>query len=226
MVNLYGSIPIQEAIDATINLIKDNVAKINVYGLSLTEIRKLLTHVLTNNYIRFGSNYHKQTEGIAMGNRLAPPIAIAFMYSLESNFLKTCVVNHDLLFDMYVDDYFGIWVHGLKSLLEFYQNINQCHPQIRFTLERTYHSGTLSFLDTMITIHPNGGCTTELFIKPMAAPIILHYESAHPMKTKFGILTSQTNQIGLSEFLRHQIPPLEVWTKSRVFSWKMVTLNI
>ena len=128
-----------------------------------------------------------------MGNRLAPPIAIAFIHSLESNFLKSCPVKPGLLL-RYIDDYFGIWVHGLKSLLEFYQNINKYHPQIRFTLEHTYHSGTLSFLDTMITVHPNGGYTTELFIKPMAAPIMLHYESAHPMKTKFGILTSQTKR--------------------------------
>ena len=36
VVNLYGSIPIHEAISATISLIKDNLSKINVYGLSLT----------------------------------------------------------------------------------------------------------------------------------------------------------------------------------------------
>ena len=91
----------------------------------------------------------------------------------------------------YIDDYFGIWVHGLKTLLEFYENINGFHPKIKFTLEHTHESGTLSFLDTMITVNPNGGYTTELFIKPMTAPIILHYESAHPMKTKLGVLTSQ-----------------------------------
>ena len=74
-VNLYGSIPIHEAIAATISLIKDNLSKINVYGLSLADIETLLTHVLTNNYIRFGSSYHKQTEGIAMCNRLAPRVS-------------------------------------------------------------------------------------------------------------------------------------------------------
>ena len=46
----------------------------------------------------------------------------------------------------------------------------------------------------MFTIHPHGGYTTELFIKPLAAPIVLHYESAHPMKTKLGILISQTKR--------------------------------
>ena len=193
VVNLYGSIPIQEAIAATIGLIKDNLGKINVYGLSLTDIETLLQHVLTNNFIRFGSNYHKQTEGIAMGNRLAPPIAIAFMHSLESRFVESCYLKPSILL-RYIDDYFGIWVHGLKTLLEFYENINNLHPKIKFTLEHTYYSGSLPFLDTMFTVHPNGNYTTELFIKPMAAPIILNYESAHPKKTKLGILTSQTKR--------------------------------
>ena len=46
----------------------------------------------------------------------------------------------------------------------------------------------------MLTVHRDGTYTTELFIKPMAAPIMLHYQSAHPMKTKRGILISQTKR--------------------------------
>ena len=48
-----------------------------------------------------------------------------------------------------IDDYFGVWVHGLKSLLQFYEDINGYHPHIKFTLEHTHYSGSLSFLDTM-----------------------------------------------------------------------------
>ena len=128
-----------------------------------------------------------------MGNRLAPPIAIAFMHSLESNFVKNCVLKPSLLL-RYIDDYFGVWVHGLKSLLQFYEDINGYHPHIKFTLEHTHYSGSLSFLDTMVTVHPHGGYTTELYIKPMAAPIVLHYDSAHPKKTKLGVLISQTKR--------------------------------
>ena len=103
VVNLYGSIPIQEAISATIGLIKENISKINTYGLSLDEIEKLLTHVLTNNFIRFGTDFYKQTEGIAMGNRLAPPLAIVFMHNLESSFVKKVLVRPSILL-RYIDD--------------------------------------------------------------------------------------------------------------------------
>ena len=128
-----------------------------------------------------------------MGNRLAPPVAIAFMHGLESRFVDKCPLKPAVLL-RYIDDYFGIWTHGLKSLFEFYENINSFHPKIKFTLEHTCDTGTLSFLDTMVTVHPDGSYATELFIKPMTAPIILHYESAHPMKTKLGILSSQTKR--------------------------------
>ena len=78
--NLYGSIPIQVGIDAVMNLIKTNLNKINMFGITIDDLRSLLTHVLTNNYVRFNSKIFKQTTGIAMGNRLAPPVAIAFMH--------------------------------------------------------------------------------------------------------------------------------------------------
>ena len=171
VVNLYGSIPIREAIAATIELIRDNANKTNLYGLSFTEIETLLTHVLTNNFVRFGKKFFKQTDGIAMGNRLAPPVGIAFMHRLESRFVENCPLKPSILL-RYVDDYFGIWIHELKSLMEFYENINGYHPTIKFTLEHAYDTGTMSFLDTMITVHPDGRYTTELFIKPMTAPIV------------------------------------------------------
>ena len=84
-----------------------NLDNINVYGLSLSDIKSLLSHVLTKHYICFGSNYRKQTEGIAMGNRLAPPIAIAFIASLEPSFVRNCLLTPSL-FERYIDDYFGI----------------------------------------------------------------------------------------------------------------------
>ena len=42
------------------------------------------------------------------------------------------------------------------------------------------------------------GYMTELFIEPMASSIMLHYESAHPMKQNWvGILTSQAAIVGI-----------------------------
>ena len=50
--NLYGSIPMQEGIDSVMMLIHDNITKIDLFGLSFTDFHSLLTHVLTNNYLR------------------------------------------------------------------------------------------------------------------------------------------------------------------------------
>ena len=80
--NLYGSIPIQEGIEAVMTLIERNLTKINMFGITVTDLRNLISHVLTNNFVRFGTNTFKQTSGIAMGSRIAPPVAITFMHIL------------------------------------------------------------------------------------------------------------------------------------------------
>ena len=87
VVNLYVNIPITEAIDSTISLLDHHKENVETYGLDLASIRKLLEHCLTNNFVRLGQNYFRQTEGIAMGRRVAPPLAIVFMHALETMFL-------------------------------------------------------------------------------------------------------------------------------------------
>ena len=56
-------------------LIRDNISQINVFDLSLTDVHKLVAHVLSNNFLRFGKLYFEQTTGIAMGSRIASPAA-------------------------------------------------------------------------------------------------------------------------------------------------------
>ena len=188
--NLYGSIPIQEGIDAVINLIETNISKMNTFNISLDNIRSLLTHVLTNNYVRFNSTIFKQTTGIAMGNRLAPPVAIAFMHSFESSFLAS-IVDVPMFYVRYIDDILGVWTHGIDRLNHFFNIMNSHNPSIRLTMDHTEYTGKLAFLDTLITVHPSGTYTTELSFKPMTAPIILHYTSARPMSTKRAVLNAE-----------------------------------
>ena len=188
--NLYGSVPIQEGIDAVMTLIRNNLCKVNLFGISLSDLRSLLSHVLTNNYVRFGNDVFKQTSGIAMGSRIAPPVAIAFMHVLESGFLSSVNLTPSLYL-RYIDDIFGVWTHGLDQLTHFFNCINSYHRSITFTMSTTSQSGQLPFLDTLITVHPSGEYTTELYFKPMAAPIIIHYTSAHPMSTKRGVLNAE-----------------------------------
>ena len=188
--NLYGSIPIQEGINAVMTILESNLTKINTFSITLEDVRSLLTHVLSNNYVRFNSRIFKQTKGIAMGNRLAPPVAIAFMHAFETSFLSS-LVDVPMFYVRYIDDILGVWTHGIDRLNHFFNLMNSHNPAIRLTLDHSLSTGKLAFLDTLITVHPSGSYTTELYFKPMTAPIVLHYTSAHPMSTKKAVLNAE-----------------------------------
>ena len=192
--NLYGNIPTREAVTATLSLIKKHLDKIDTFGLSVEDIETLLQHCLNNNYVRFGQKYYRQTAGIAMGSRIAPPLAIVFMNAVESLILTSQNSQYQpIAYMRYIDDVLGIWTHGADRLDEYFKFINDFHPALRFTIERTDKTQhkCIPYLDTIITVQEDGTYSTELYIKPMAAPIIIHYTSAHPMQCKHSVLHSQ-----------------------------------
>ena len=192
--NLYGSIPTSEAIEATLKLIEKHLDKIDTFGLEIPDIEMLLKHCLENNYVRFGHKYFKQTVGVAMGSRIAPPLAIIFMDAVESLLLTSSDAQcQPLAYMRYIDDVLGVWTHGGDKLDEYFRFLNDFHPALKFTIERTDQTadGSIPFLDTTITVRDNGTYSTELYIKPMAAPIIMHYTSAHPIQCKRSVLYSQ-----------------------------------
>ena len=190
VVNLYGNIPVEEGIAACMTILREHEQKVNTFGMTLSDIETLLKHSLTQNFVRFGSKYHRQRMGIAMGSRVAPPLAITFMHVLESMFLS-CSRAQPSLYLRYIDDVFGVWPHGLPSLMEYFAFLNTVHPFIKFTLEHSGTNGTLSFLDTLFTITDTGDYTTELYIKPCSANVILHFDSAQPMSVKKATARSQ-----------------------------------
>ena len=132
----------------------------------------------------------RQTQGIAMGSRVAPPLAIVFMHALESMFLATSRLQPSL-YVRYIDDVFGVWTHGRAALTEYFDFLNTVHPTIKFTMEHTADSGELAYLEIKISISNSGAYFTELFVKPMASPVIIHFDSALPMTTKKNTVRSQ-----------------------------------
>ena len=191
--NLYGNIPIDEAVQAAINLLKAHKESINLFGLSWLDVEPLLHHCLTNSYCRFGQSFFKQKVGLPMGSRIAPPVAIIFMGAIEQVFLSTRRAQPSM-YMRYIDDCFCVWPHSSEELTEYFDYVNTIHPTITFTIERsdTYEPpGQLPFLDTLIRVDPSGHFTTELYIKPVAAPIILSFDSAQPFKLKKAVAKSQ-----------------------------------
>ena len=190
--NLYGNVPTDEAITAVCDMIKAHESKIDLFGITLDSLKTLLRHCLQNNYVRFGDIFYKQTKGIAMGSRVAPPLAITFMHAVESLILSS-PCDQPAIYLRYIDDIFAVWTHGADKLERYHQFVNSFHPSLEFSLEKTNpnQNSSVAFLDTLITVSPTGQYETELYFKPMAAPIIIHFTSAQPMQVKNAVLHSE-----------------------------------
>ena len=191
--NLYGNIPIDEAVQATMDLLQEHRDSVNLFGLSVSDVEPLLNHCLSNSFVRFGQSFYKQKLGLPMGSRIAPSMAIIFMGALENTFLSSDRPQPDL-YMRYIDDCFCVWSHGPDALTSFFEYVNSLHPTIKFTIERSDtadQKGQLPFLDTLMTVHPNGYYSTQLYIKPVAASLILPFDSAQPYKMKRAVAKSQ-----------------------------------
>jgi hypothetical protein len=115
------------------------------------------------------------------------------MGALEEVFLSSDRAQPDMYL-RYIDDCFCVWPHGPDALTSFFEYVNTVHPTIKFTIERSDtadHIGQIPFLDTLISVRPDGHYTTQLYVKPVAAPIILPYDSAQPFKMKKAVAKSQ-----------------------------------
>ena len=191
VVSLYSNIPINESIDAAMQLLEAHRQEVDILFLSLTDVRKLLEFVLESNYFQFGDSVYRQRRGLAMGNHLAPPLAIIFMSKLEEEALSLSP-QKPLLYRRYIDDCILVWLHGLELLLEFLRFMNSRHPDIRFTIEHTEENEmhTVNYLDLSVSVR-DGLLSWELFIKPSHSGVHLSYDSSLPMDIKTSVAVEQ-----------------------------------
>ena len=190
VVALYPSIPTQDGIEAVIQKLEKHSDSIDTLGLSTKDIRYLLKLILTNNYFTFGEKVYRQKRGIAMGNHLAPPLAIIFMDSIEQKMLRTAE-KQPAVYKRYVDDGIMVWTHGEEALEVFIAHCNKQHPDIRFTWDRTSENQMVSYMDMEIGISVNNMIEYRMFQKPSDSGVNLSYHSAIPMATKMAVAVQQ-----------------------------------
>ena len=90
VVNLHGSIPIDEAIEAVKGKLERHGQDIDTYGLTYDDICVLLDQCLNGNVFSFGNSYYRQKLGRAMGNRRWPPF---FLTNLNNRLFRTLHSN-------------------------------------------------------------------------------------------------------------------------------------
>ena len=143
--------------------------KHNIQSDIATDIPILIDFILKHNTFTFNNKYYLQTDGTAMGTKMAPAYAINFIESVENSFLSS-FSHKPTVYYRYIDDIYVIW-HG--QIQTIFYNANNTHPNITFTYEA---STALPLLDVVIKINNNTIYTTA-YCKPTDRYSYLHYSS-------------------------------------------------
>ena len=92
---------------------------------------------------------------------------------------------HPKIWKRYVDETFTILERS--NVDSFLHHLNSEQPTIRFTLE-TEKESKIAFLDTSVSIEPEGRLTTSVYRKPTHTDQYLAYDSHHPQSVERGIV--------------------------------------
>ena len=145
-------------------------------------VLEMIDLVLDNNNFRLTTDQQFiQVDGTAIGSRLGRNYACTYMGEWEKRLLAGSEVEPAVYY-RYIDDVFGIWLHGRDELVKFLERANKIHPKIQ--VEMRSSETEVEFLDVMVKLSGDGLLTTDLFEKPCDSKSYLHFESDHPEHTK------------------------------------------
>ncbi|EYC13387.1 hypothetical protein Y032_0044g961 [Ancylostoma ceylanicum] len=176
--SLYTNVNNDNAVDAVISLYEQHESQIHSMGFNANDIRVMLSATLSCNIFCFNNKMYEQKRGLAMGNRIAPLLAIIFMDHIE----RITLTSDILLYKRYVDDAFviGISENEVERTLE---RLNAVDDNISFTMEKPDEEGFLPFLNAKIRI-VDGQIECSWYKKSASRNILVHSRSAHPIFVK------------------------------------------
>ena len=104
---------------------------LNLHGFKLSNIELLLQVCLNCNVFKFDDIYYQQFRGLAMGNCLAPLLAITCMDYIESRYITGDLI----LYKRYIDDTIVI-VRDHITLDNVFNALNEIDTNVKFTREK------------------------------------------------------------------------------------------
>ena len=190
VVALYTSIPVEDAITNTINILERD--HFHHSSLSNSDINDLLKVLLSNTYFQFYDNTFLQIKGLAMGSNISPILAILFMDTLERQALTSS--TYISFYARYVDDIFCL-THDQQSAENFKTMMDLQHPSIRFEIEHPQEGHILPLLDVKVTMNNERSPTFEHYKKSARKDVFVHYRSALAISTKINIIRNERKRI-------------------------------
>lgn len=174
--SLFSNVPYKECLDH----ISDFMDRKHLHPEEKCQLLNLTSLCMQQNYFMFDNTFYQQKEGLAMGSPLSPLMADIFMDKFECQYIIG--ERHILYYYRYVDDVIICWTGTYRQLLTFVQNLNRCHPKIKFKLEKEQDK-SLNFLDLTITRTSNRH-TFQIYRKPTHTDTVIPQSSCHPWQHK------------------------------------------
>ncbi|XGW19729.1 hypothetical protein V3C99_003515 [Haemonchus contortus] len=156
---------------------------INTFGLSKMHIMTLVKECLSCNIFKWAGKYFSQVRGLAMGQRLAPVLAVCFMGRIEEPVLE----RHPLMYCRYIDDCF-IVTSTQFEMDECFRLMNEQSQYIKLTREIP-HNGWLPYLNTQVKVS-SGVVSVKWYRKATSKNILIHATSAHPQAVKRAVVNN------------------------------------
>ncbi|XGW15291.1 hypothetical protein V3C99_001066 [Haemonchus contortus] len=162
-------------------MLDEHETEIVTFGLSKVHIMALIKECLNCNIFKWSGHYFSQKRGLAMGQRLAPVLAICFM----SRIGRPVLARMPIVYCRYIDDCCVI-TSTQQEMDVLFDILNRQSQHIRFTRE-VPHEGWLPYLNTQIKIS-GGRYHVKWYRKNSSKNISLHAKSAHPEAVKRAVV--------------------------------------
>jgi hypothetical protein len=195
VVGLYNNIPHDEGLGS----LQEGLDERNNPEIPTDYLIKLMEIILKNNLFNFHEELYRQEIGCAMGTKPAPSYADIFMARRIDKMITSLAQKYAwnnrsplTIFKRFLDDIFTIFQGTSKNLHKLFDEMNQLHDSIKFTMNHTSSPSeaeddrcqctlqtSIPFLDVLCSIQ-DGKIETDLYRKETDRNMYLLPSSCHP----------------------------------------------
>uniref|UniRef100_A0A7I4Y5N5 Reverse transcriptase domain-containing protein n=1 Tax=Haemonchus contortus TaxID=6289 RepID=A0A7I4Y5N5_HAECO len=129
--SLYTNVSNNDAMQAILEQLNEYESSVNTYGLTITQVMVLIQECLECSTFRGSGQYYRQIRELAIRQRLAPVLAIAYMSKTE----KPLLDRRSIMYGRYIDDCFVV-CSTEEEMDTCYDLLHRQADNITFTREK------------------------------------------------------------------------------------------
>ena len=191
VVNLYPSVPLKEATDVILDMIRQDPEIGTKTKLKIKEIKDLIDLCLQKCYFLWNDEIHELEDSGPIGLSLMVVMAEGFLQYHENNAIKLAMQTNPPIelktFFRYVDDSHARFPE-IEQAERFHLILNQQHQKIQYTIETENENKELNFLDITVKNNQDGNYDFKVYRKSAITNVQVKKHSGHDPKVIEGII--------------------------------------